>query len=171
MRPVWVATGHCPGRQNSAAHFALSHQPVPIQPGIKGSSLRCLWCSALVLSFIANLHSKRMCKFGISGCEARPCACAPWRLGASPFATLRFTLVVRLVLLSFRQTYVLIGRSPANKKCVSTSEPVVFERNAGNLGNCLNGHWACDTFLISTVGSQLCARRIGNPPNGGACVW
>jgi len=62
--------------------------------------------------------------------------------------------------------HVLIDRSPSNVKCVSTPEPVVCERNAGNLGNRLNSHRARDTFLITTDGNQVCARRTDNPQNG-----
>ena len=95
-----------------------------------------------------------MCKLEISDCEA-PCLCARPLEGVP----------------RFRQTHVLIDRSPSNRKRVSALELVVCERNAGNLGNRLTSHRACDAFFITPDGDQVCARRADNPQNGWGVRW
>jgi hypothetical protein len=55
--------------------------------------------------------------------------------------------------------FVHIGSHSGNRKCVTASTPVTCADDAGHLGNRVNSHPAGDTFEITSVGEEVCARR------------
>ena len=55
--------------------------------------------------------------------------------------------------------FVFIGNSNDNRMCVTAPIPVACADDAGHLGNRVNSHTAGDTFEITSVGEEVCARR------------
>lgn len=56
-------------------------------------------------------------------------------------------------------TIVTIEKSDHNSKCITHSVAVLCDTDAGDLGKRTSTHKAADTFVITTNGKQVCARR------------